>query len=384
MNVMIVRAADKLTAAVKRRVSVAWLNQLIVSAYKLCGFAILTAILLGIVSYIASYVFFTVNSRWVMPTILSPADEKVISLQSRVAQETAFKEKLVAERRDAQGRLDHERRIVAMESAFQESFAAAMRQELGDRKAELKRLSRLVAAHTSARAEIQRSSEAYAGLSRERMEGLYDAHLINQDDLVSGSYQLAQIAHSTLSLDEKAVALNSQIEALSRRVGALDVAVSAPGIGAAPARPLTYDVLSLTRELEHSVVEVARAQESQKAIEANLAVIDGMIASHERTIRAMQGSPYLKAVDRDLTVAFVPYENIENVSNDSPVYHCELLFVWCRRAGKVVELIEGEVHASHPMKGNWVSRGQMVQLQIDDEQAAQAKVLLVGSVPLLL
>lgn len=368
---------------VKKQVSTGWLNKLIVSAYKVAGFLILAMIMLGLTSYIVGFTFFLVSRSWLSPTILSPSDEKVIKLGAQLAQESSLRDKLAAERRDVVGRLGHERQVIRVEEEFQRSFSLAMRAELTDRRAQRDRLARLVSDHQATKEEILRSSQAYSGMSRERLGELFEARLIDEDGLLSGSYELAQIAHSSLSLKEKTADLDTRIATLRRQVASLDAAASAispAGIGYAG--ELSYEVLRLKREFDASVVEVERARDSEKAIEENLVAMDGTLARYDRIIQSIQSSPYLQAAEKDLTIAFAPYSNMKNVLRGSSVHRCLLIFVWCEQVGEVAEVLQGEVHGNHPAPGQGPTRGQMVRLHLRDGSAAQETLLHVGRAPL--
>ena len=55
----------------------------------------------------------------------------------------------------------------------------------------------------------------------------------------------------------------------------------------------------------------------------------------------------------------------------------------CRQVGKVVDILPGEVSFKHPQREK-ILRGRMVELKLDDAEAAQQEVLFVGGRPLFI
>lgn len=365
------------------RAGVAWLNKLIVAIYKLAGFVVLTAILLGLGSYIARSGFFFVNRSWIVPAILSPSDDRIRELNAELAEEMASQDELEAELRELAQRLDHEERILAAEQAFQEGFAASLRADLEGQQAELRRMKALGAEHRTAAAEILSAGTRYAELSRERLDELFAAKIIDVDGLVGGTYQRAQIAQSGLSLKAGAAGLDARIAELSRRADSLGAVLDAPR-GATGARARSYEVLQKEYEYRRSCVEAERARAAREAILESIAATEMGIARIGQVIQGIKDSPYLTAVDRDLTVAFVPYENLDSVAVGSAVYRCRVLFVWCEEVGHVREVLGGEVQGGHPLPSRGTARGRMVRVELTDAMSARDAILHVGRPPVFL
>lgn len=359
-----------------RRINLPPWNQLIVGAYKMIGFAILTVILFGLVSYIANNLFYFLNSSWVSPTVIAPTDEHVLQLNARLAEQASLRDKLVAERAAMEASLDDLNRVIAMQTQFQERFKVAVAADLSDRRSQLDRLRGLANDYLGAKEEIGRSNRAYAGLSRKRMEELRRAHLLDVDGYVNGNYQLSQLAHSNLELAEKEVELNSKSHALSREAEALD-AVSDGSAGG-----LSYDALRIQAESYRSMLELKKAIGSRDALREGIASTDRSIARYDRILKTIRDSPFVRASEGSITLALAPYGNLANVKKGAPLYACALGFLWCREVGSVVEALSGEMPVKHPIHNSQL-RGLAMRVELTDARAAESAVLFAGGAPLL-
>src|SRR5262249_3582416 len=88
-----------------------WAAKLGVKCYRVVGLAILIFVLAALLSYIAFVGFYSWNSTWISPQIISATDERVRQLNHELGQERLLREKLSSERlelvcrlRDAQRR----------------------------------------------------------------------------------------------------------------------------------------------------------------------------------------------------------------------------------------------------------------------------------------
>jgi hypothetical protein len=356
------------------------LNSILVNAYKTMGFAILTVILLGLVSFLATNLFYFVSTSWVTPTVIAPTDERVLALDARLAEQSSQRDKLAAERALVAASLADVERIIAVDESFQQSFRRAVGADAAGRKAELKKLRALAGDYEQAKAENGRSNRAYAGMSRERNEQLKEAQLIDQDEYVTGNYQLSQIAHANLQLAEKAVELDTKASELSRQADGLD----ATARGGARSEALSYDVLRIRQELQRATLELQKARDTRRALAESLRAADRSIARYDHIVQSIEQSPLVRAAAGRMTLALVPYDNLSSVKKGAPLYSCALGFVMCRKVGVVAELLPGEMEVRHPVHASKQLRGQAVRLELTAPRAAEQAVLFAGGAPLLL
>lgn len=347
--------------------------RLIVNAYRLLGFAILTIIVVVLVGYIASSAFYYLSTRWIVPVAVSPTDEKVVALQAQLAAQETARDRIADELGQA------ERAIVAQQ-AFQAEFARAIRGDLEGRQLALERIRALATSASRTRAAIKRQNAAYASASQRRMAQEYAAGLIDRTAMLSGKYQLAQISSSNLSLAERQAEFETRAAELEAQTRSLDAILTAaqsaqPAQGGGPA--LSYEVLRIKQEYEASRLDLAKATETRDTLKAAL-------ARQGKIVAALRQSAYLRAVRDHAQVAFVPYGNLSRAEKGAPLYACKLGMLFCYHVGEVLEVLPGEVQFKHPQRDRML-RGQVIVMKLDaDEQGAAADdVLFVGGRPVL-
>lgn len=337
----------------------------LVNAYRVLGFAILTIIVIVLVGYLVTTAFFYMSDSWIVPMALSPTDEKVVSLQSQLAERQTARDRTAAE-------LEQAERAIAVQQEFQAEFAKAIKSDLEGRKAALARMYELAEAAASTRAQIKRSNTAYASASQRRMAQEWRAGLIDRESMLNGKYQIAQITNSNLSLAERQAEYETRaadLDAQTRSLEALLTGTTDEGL-------VSYDILKIKQEYETSRLETQRAIANRDMLKAALEREDKLLAQ-------LSQSSYLKAIADQAHVAFVPYSNLDNVKKGEPLYGCWLTMVFCTQVGTVLEVLPGEVQFKHPNRDK-VLRGQMVELKLDDAASATDDVLFVGGRPLLL
>lgn len=358
------------------------INSIVVSAYKFMGSVLLAMIMLGLISFLTVQGFFMVSRGWVSPTVVSPTDSEILTLSTQVAAQTSARDHVLAERRTVEDRIADTERTIAAERSFQQRFRVALKGERAARDRVSRRLSELRREYGLARNEIVQSNRAFSGLTRVRTDALYGARLLEQEDKLTINHHLAQLAQSNLSLAQTAVDLDTKLDSLQREMAGL--AVVQKGLGEdTTAEGMTADVLLLEREFTHSALELARAEATLKSLKQDLKALDDVALRYETLIASLRASPYLRAIEKDLTVAFVPYENLANAEQGTPLYACAAKLFWCHEVGVVGNVLEGEVKLKHPIR-QYMLRGVMVEIQLSDEPAAREELLHLGRPPMVL
>jgi hypothetical protein len=336
----------------------------VVNAYRLLGFVILTIIVIVLLGYLITTAFFYVSNSWIVPMAISPTDEKVVSLQSQLAERQTNRDRTAAE-------LDQAERAIAVQQEFQLEFAKAIKSDLEGRKAALARMYQLANTAASTRASIKKSNSAYASAQQKRMAEEWKAGLIDRDSMLNGKFQMAQISGSNLQLAERQAEYETRAEDLDAQTRSLEALLSNEGVEGS----LSYDVLKIKQEYEASRLETQRAIQNRDMLKSALIREDKLLDS-------LKKSSYLKAIADDAHVAFVPYANLKNVKKGEPVYGCWLTMVFCGKVGTVVDVLPGEVQFKHPTRDKQL-RGQMVEMKLEESIDATDDVLFVGGRPLL-
>jgi hypothetical protein len=337
----------------------------VVTAYRLLGFTILTVIVLALVSYLVTTAFFYMSDSWVVPMAISPTDEKVVTLQSQLAERQTTRDRTAAE-------LDQAERAIQVQQEFQAEFAKAIKSDLEGRKAALAKMYQLANQAASTRARIKNANSAYATAAQRRMAEEWKAGLIDRDSMLNGKFQQAQISSSNLSLAERQAEYETRAADLESQTKSLEALLDEAGHDGGA---MSYDVLRIKQEYEASRLETQRAIENRDMLKAAL-------IREDKLVNALKQSSYIKAMSDGAQVAFVPYSNIKNVSKGAGVYGCALTMVFCRKVGTVLEVIPGEVTSKHPNRDKSL-RGQMIELKLEGDSATD-DVLFVGGRPLFI
>jgi hypothetical protein len=338
-------------------------QKLVVSSYRLLGFAILSVIVLVLVAYIATTAFYFLNHTWVTPVAISASDDKVVALQTQLATQQNARAQLA-------GELDQAERAIAGEQAFQLQFAKAIKKDLDGRMLALDRAQQLSHDAAATRAQIQQTNESYSRSTVAKMKADYDTGLIDRQAMLAGRFQIAQISSANLSLAERQAEFEDRANELAAETQSLDAILADKTQTAA----LSYDVLKIQRDYEASKLQLAKDMEDRERLKTSLERID-------KIITGVRQSAYLRALDDHATVALVPYANLDQLPKGTTLYGCKLSMIWCHEVGTVLDILPGEVLVKHPHRDTML-RGRMIEMEMTDAVAAQDEVLFAGGKPL--
>lgn len=141
-----------------------------------------------------------------------------------------------------------------------------------------------------------------------------------------------------------------------------------------------YEALVARRAYSEAVIEREKSAARKEVVIRQIARLDKSIARYDKIVQQIQDSAYIQATEKKITVAFVPYENLDNVQKGMPVYACKWGLLWCGQVGTVGNRLKGEVKDSHPQSGADL-RGVMVEIRLTDKDAAEERALFVGKRP---
>lgn len=200
----------------------------------------------------------------------------------------------------------------------------------------------------------------------------------NHQRVVEASNQLSDAKTRASQLAGELGTLEERLAANERAIASDDRFVTE--LGAAVEAPRTPEQWLLRRELERTKLDKDNKIGERAPLAQQIEQQKLLIKTQDAVVHRLAQSPYLKAIENKVTLAFVSNQNLRNIKIGTPLYGCAWGLVWCRKVGTVKAVLDGEVQDIHPHDES-VQRGLMVEIDVSEWGASEA-VLFAGSKPL--
>jgi hypothetical protein len=199
--------------------------------------------------------------------------------------------------------------------------------------------------------------------------------------VLEASSQLNDARLRASQLDTEKLEIESQLSEIERAVTDDDkFLVDTATLVDAPKTP---DAWLLRREIDRAKLDKENELGRRKPLESRLSSLGKRIEEQQQVVHRLEQSPYLRAINGKVVLAFVPYQNLKHIKIGTKLYGCSWGLVMCSRVGTVKATIDGEVQDIHPHDQS-VQRGIMVEIELSTPSAEGNTVLFAGGKPLWL
>jgi hypothetical protein len=196
--------------------------------------------------------------------------------------------------------------------------------------------------------------------------------------VVESSTQLADAKLRASQLATEKLEIEGQLAELERVIIADDKFITE--VGGAVDEPRSPDQWLVRREVEKARLEQENMIGKRVPLGQRIDSLKLRIKDEDAVVGRLAQSPYLKAIENKVTLAFVANQNLKNIKLGTPLYGCIWGLVWCHKVGTVKAVLDGEVQDIHPHDES-IQRGLMLEVDVSEWGASEA-VLFAGSKPL--
>lgn len=197
--------------------------------------------------------------------------------------------------------------------------------------------------------------------------------------VIEAQNQLADAKLRASQFSTEQVEIEAQMAELERSVRAADKFIA--DLGTQAEAPKTPEQWLVRREAEKAQLDKENGIGRRAPLRHRLEGLKLRIADQDKLVSRLAQSPYLKAVDHRVVLAFVPYDN-KHMKVGAKLYGCSWGLVACSNTGKITAVLDGEVTNQHPNNES-TYRGQLVEIDVSEWAAGQT-VLFAGGKPLWL
>jgi hypothetical protein len=199
--------------------------------------------------------------------------------------------------------------------------------------------------------------------------------------VVEASNQLSDAKLRASQLSTETLEIEAQFLEIERTVTADDKFIT--DVGTKADAPKTAEDWLVARELEKAKLDRDNSVGRRLPLKQRQESLKLRIADQDAVVKRLSASPYLRAVESKVVLAFVPYQNLRNVKIGTKLYSCAWGLVACKTVGIVKTVLEGEVQDVHPHDES-IQRGVMMEIELShgNESSAGDTVLFAESKPL--
>jgi hypothetical protein len=306
------------------------------------------------------------RDAFVVPTILSPSSEAVVSTKLRLGELRVERVRSVAELEGVEADLSGADQALTR--------LVDLKRTAGDAKSWHSKIN-AQRAHEGAAdvANLSSQKQVLANMLAEQTRLTQKAQKEMESGLISRSDYLRQ----EQALNQTRLALLDNGRAAVHGETTLQettLAQQALQNGSAPQSP---ELVSRQEQLIRVDLEIVRLDSEKRAKTAERDALVERIAQIDEMVEQIEERPLYQAVEKDLNLAFVPYTQLPGVAAGQAVYQCVWGVIWCRAVGTVSERVPGEVVQPDPWGS--ATRGEYVVLALTDHDAAHAKTLRIRS-----
>ena len=200
----------------------------------------------------------------------------------------------------------------------------------------------------------------------------------NHQKVVEASNQLSDAKTRASRLSGELATLEESIAANDRSIAVDERFITE--VGSAADAPKTAEQWLVRREIEKARLDKDNKVGARAPLGLQVEQQKRLIKDQEAVVNRLAQSPYLKAIENKVTLAFIANQNLRNIKLGTPLYGCFWGLVWCHKVGTVKAVLDGEVQDIHPHDES-IQRGLMVEVNVS-EWGASETVLFAGSKPL--
>lgn len=204
---------------------------------------------------------------------------------------------------------------------------------------------------------------------------------VSDEKVVELTNQLADAKLRTAQLVSEKLEVEGSLKELDRLVASSERFIGE--VGTQVDAPKSPEQWLLRREVDKAKLDRDNAVARRLPLEKRLDSIKTRVDEQDHIVKRIQQSPYLRAADHSIVLAFVPYKNLDDdVKVGSKLYGCSWGIVRCSAVGKVTAILDGEITGHHPHNDS-AQRGKYVEIEVQGS-AAGSSVLFANSKPLWL
>lgn len=339
-------------------------------SYKTLSLAFFILLLVVIIGYSSSVLFYLVSNSWSTPLVLSPSQPKVLAFQPQVA---TLVSNIARHRAELQNSLLAKKAI--LEQLVRIDETAIRLEKIAKNEATMAKRS------TSMLDPITAEKANNVSKNNELLETIKLLEEQINSELVAGLITKDQAAQRKIALQSSNI---SNID--------LNLSIAQTRIQSDQLKDYSSTLLGANKSLSGLVpskqlldLDATKAQLTVQldAINRSFDILKNSIAADTRILQVSMESPYYKALWEPVTVLFIPYENLNNVEEKSPVYSCRLEIIFCRRVGEIDRIFNAEEYGKHPMFKTDI-KGKFATVIFTDKTAERDQVLFIGSKPLFI
>ncbi len=346
------------------------INSGIVLFYRKLAFSVLGLFFLGVLAYVSLVIFYTGSTTWAVPFVLSPTQEKVLRFQPQIAS------------------LEATINLQKVEIETHTNTRDLLIGQLNEMNGLIEKVGQTVTTEAS---QLQKTSRMVSSLLRAK-----NANIAKTDAVIKEANTLlaqvdSELQAKLITSDQAAqrkITLQSSINAATElRSSALQSAIQVQQLDAM-SRTLSGGTSSITGiEIIKQAADI-NTLKAQTELQINTAerTISMLAISYKENLRVLttaKATPYYKALREDVSLAFMPYSNINSVKINDAVYDCYLQVILCRNVGSVKSIQHAEEAAKHPLFKTDL-RGKTIEIDFTDKTSITSQIVFIGSKPLFI